>query len=616
MIRNLSFPDRRKLAGHSAVSLLVLLILSLAIFLGTMNPANAQDPLEPADVPDAHAGLPLYANRCANCHGPEGKGDGEMSGNLPKPPRDYSDEEFRRTAVPSMMFQTITDGRLEGGMPPFGPSSSNAIDTAGRWDLVAAVYSLGTPAAALEEGRAVYEENCLSCHGENGDGDGPQAADSAATPTDLTDLRYWYNRSNEMVFVNLQDTEIVDHAYALDEAALWDVTDYARSFSYVFADPQAAAQPIASVSIAGQVMNGTTDELVTAGAVTLRAFTPDLQEAATFTTVVGPDGRYAFDVTDAGADWVYMASIDHGDLNFSSNPDRLDMSDPQLEMPIVVFDTTNDPSAININQVHMIMDVVNDMVQISEIYVLSNLEPAVFVGESGVSDEGTLKLALPAGAENVEFQRSFRSFENFLPATEVIATEQGYADTVPIRPGDGAMNLLVSYELPFEEGMTVGHPVFYETGNATVVVPDIGLSIEGEAWMSEGSQQMGNVGSINSYSRPALAAGEAISFSLEGRPEMPARVGGDVSVGDNTTGILIGGAVLLLVAGGAAYTLHGWRTDAQDAIAEQADQVDRLLYAVAGLDETFETGNLDESVYRERRAELMNQLAAVWGSSE
>lgn len=616
MIRNLLFPERRQSAGRGAVILFTLLILLFAFLLGSMNLANAQEPLEPADIPDAHAGLPLFADRCINCHGPEGKGDGEMAGNLPKPPRDFSDEEFRRTAVPSLMFQTITDGILEGGMPPFGPSSSNAIEAADRWDLVAAVYSLGTPVEALEEGRVVYEEYCLACHGENGDGNGPEAADSTATPTDLTDLRYWYNRSNEMVLADLQNNEIADHTYSLETNELWDATDYARSFSYVYADPEAAAQPIASVSVAGQIMNGTTDELITDGAVTLRAFTPDLQEAATLTTAVGPNGRYVFEVSDAGPDWVYMASIDHGDLNFSSNPERLDVSDPQLEMPIVVFDTTDDPSAININQVHMIMDYANDRVQFSEIYVLSNLEPAVFVGESGVSDEGTLQFALPAGAENVEFQRSFRSFENFLPASEVIPTEQGYADTIPIRPGDGAMNLLVSYDLPFEEGMTIEHPVFYDTGNATIVVPDIGLTIEGDEWVSEGPQQMGNAGSISSYSRPALAAGEAISFSLEGRPEAPARVGGDVSTGDDTMGILIGGAVLLLVAGGAAYTLNGWRTDAQDAAADQANQVDRLLYAVAGLDEAYDAGNLEESVYQERRVELMKQLAAVWDSAE
>ena len=500
-------------------------------------------------------------------------------------------------------------------MPPFGPASSNAIDVAGRWDLVAAVYSLGTPTEAVENGRALYEENCLACHGEDGSGEGPEAANSAAAVPDLTDLRYWFSRSNEMILASLQDAEISDHAYSLDTDELWDVIDYTRTFSYVFADPLLASQPIDSVSIAGQVLNGTTDEIINSGMVSLRAFTPDLQEARSLVTTVGADGRYNFKLSDVGPDWVYMTSIEHGDLNFSSDPERLERSDPQSEMPIVVFDTTDDPSAININQVHMIMDFREDNVLISEIYVLSNLEPAVFVGKSGVPEDGTLQLALPAGAENVDFQRSFRSFENFFPASEVIPTEEGYADTMPIRPGDGAMNLLVSYELPFEEGMTIGHPVFYDTSSATIVVPDIGLEVEGDGWTAQGSQQMGSAGAISSYTRPALAAGEAVSFSLEGSPSTAARVGSTSSTNVEMLGILLGGTVLLLVAGGAAYTIHNWGSSAEEETAGQADQVNSLLYALAALDEAYDAGNLQESNYHEQRAELMNQLAAIWTPS-
>lgn len=600
---------------RGAVFVFALTLVVALFFLLNFAPASAQEPLEPADLPDAHRGLPLYASRCANCHGPNAEGDGEMADRLPMPPRDYTDDAFRRTAVPSSLFQTITDGRAEGAMPPFGPASSNPIDEQNRWDLVAAIFSLGTPVEAIENGRVLYEENCLACHGEGGAGDGPNAADSAETVPDLTDLRYWFSRSNEMLLASLQDTTITDHTYDLAEDDLWDVIDYARTFSYVYADPQTAFEPISAVTIAGQVSNGTTGDIIADGTVSLRAFTQDLQEAASQTAAIGPDGRYSFELSDAAPDWVYMASVEYNDLNFSSNPERVELGDPQLELPIVVFDTTDDAAAININQVHMIMDFVDDTVLINEIYVLSNLRPAVYVGESGNPDDGTFQLALPTGAENVQFQRSFRSFENFLPATEVIPTEQGYADTVPIRPGDGAMNLLVSYELPYREDMAIGHPVFYETNSATIVVPDIGLEIEGEGWISEGIQQMGGAGSISSYSHPALAPGEAVSFSLVGRPTA-AVVGGASTVDNSLLGILIGGSALLLAAGGAAYTVQNWRSEAEEAAATQADHVDGLLYAVVALDEAYEAGNVEPSQYQEQRAELMNDLAANWVASE
>jgi len=605
--------------GHWAtLSAGLCFALITLLFLGTLAPSvNAQDPLEPDNLPDTNNGLPLFADRCANCHGPEGRGDGELAGQLPKPPRDYTDEAFRRTAVPSSIFQTITDGRPEGAMPPFGPASSNPIATDGRWDLVAAIFSLGTPPETIENGRVLYEENCLSCHGDDGTGDGPDVANSTAEVPDLTDLRYWFSRSNEMVLERLQSTEIADHVYSLETDELWDVIDYTRTFSYVYADPKAASQPIESVSISGQVINGTTGEVLNSGTVLLRAFTPELQEAISLETPLDNGGAYAFEVADASPDWVYMTSVDYSDMSFSSSPDRVKVTDPQLEMPITVFDTTDDPSEIQFNQVHAIVDFTDDKISMSEIYVLSNLGSTVFVGETGVPEEGTLKLGLPSGAENVNFQRSFSSFENFLPATEVIPTDDGYADTVPVRPGDGVMNMLVSYELPFEDGMTVGHPIFYDTNSATIVIPELGVEVMGDGWTSQGTQQMGDMGSISSYSRPALQAGEAVTFTLQGRPTVAvASVGSSSTSENNMLGILLGGTLLLIVAGGAAYTITSWRTGAEEAEELQADQVNNLLYELVNLDESYEAGKVDEAIYQEQRAQLLQQLAALWGTAE
>jgi mono/diheme cytochrome c family protein len=38
------------------------------------------------------------------------------------------------------------------------------------------------------EGRAFFAENCVSCHGEGGKGDGPAVAGLPVKPTDLTQL--------------------------------------------------------------------------------------------------------------------------------------------------------------------------------------------------------------------------------------------------------------------------------------------------------------------------------------------------------------------------------------------------------------------------------------------
>jgi hypothetical protein len=81
-------------------------------------------------------------------------------------------------------------------------------------------------------------------------------------------------------------------------------------------------------------------------------------------------------------------------------------------------------------------------------------------------------------------------------------------------------------------------------------------------------------------------------------------------------GILLGGTLLLIVAGGAAYTITSWRTGAEEAEELQADQVNNLLYELVNLDESYEAGKVDEAIYQEQRAQLLQQLAALWGTAE
>lgn len=60
------------------------------------------------------------------------------------------------------------------------------------WVIAALVLALLASCTALPipylQGRSVYSENCATCHGVSGYGDGPVALELAVTPTDLTQL--------------------------------------------------------------------------------------------------------------------------------------------------------------------------------------------------------------------------------------------------------------------------------------------------------------------------------------------------------------------------------------------------------------------------------------------
>jgi mono/diheme cytochrome c family protein len=54
----------------------------------------------------------VFAQRCAPCHGPKGRGDGPSSAALNPKPRNYHDAEWQKTVTDEGIAKTI----LEGGM--------------------------------------------------------------------------------------------------------------------------------------------------------------------------------------------------------------------------------------------------------------------------------------------------------------------------------------------------------------------------------------------------------------------------------------------------------------------------------------------------------------------
>ncbi len=582
---------------HVAISLIfALLTLTIA---GTI---IAQEPTIPAAPPDSAPGLTTFAERCANCHGPLGQGDGELAVNLSNPPPSFADPDFIRQAVPTVLFDTITNGRIPNNMPPFGPSSTNPLPEESRWQAIAAIYSLATTAESIEQGQIVYEENCLACHGESGEGD--EANDS--NPPSLTNLTYWSSNSNQTVFDILTDsTQITAHDYDLQDDTIWAVVDYIRTFSYDYTDPLAASQPLETATITGLVTNGTTIEPAPPDTeVRLRAFTADLEAALTLTTTTDVDGRYQFDLTDTPQDWVFRTAVFYNDIEFGSDFSQLTFSQPEIELPIIIYEKSTDSAIITVNQLHTIVtNPTNETVEVNQLYVVSNSGNAVYAGPSGNVEDGTFELALPADAELLEFQRGFGTLDSFFPTDELIPTANGWVDTLPVRPGQTSLVLLARYTLPYAGSTTLSHPLFYNTAELNLVVPE-GITITGQnGWQDTGLQTLEN-STFSTYQQINFPAQSTLTATLNGFPRQTTGV-----VGRNeTVELLVGGGALLIVIAIAVFTIRQWQVPTYPIADQKAD----LLQEIADLDDEFEAGKLNKSQYLSERESLMAELKAIW----
>ncbi|MBK8903738.1 MAG: c-type cytochrome [Anaerolineaceae bacterium] len=595
-----------------AVLVAFTLVLVGLLFIPSRRLA-AQDEVVPETPPDAENGLAIYNERCVVCHGEMGDGQGVQALQAGLEPATLADPDFKLTAVPSVMFDVISNGNMSAGMPPFGEASSNPLSDAEIWDMIALAYSFSTRPSEIAAGEALANE---------------LGADTASWPG----LEYWFSRSNEQILAELESEDILGiDISGLSQEEKLSLLDYGRSLHYTYTDPLAAFAPVELATISGQVINGSTNETVTEGEVRLRAFTAQLEEMYSATAPVGEDGRFAFQVEDVPADWVFLADVAYGDLTFNSDAVQVSAAEPEVELPMFVFDTTTDPSVIAIDRLHMIITFAQDRVTVSELYIFSNTASAVFVGESGDFSQGTVRVGLPTGADNISFQRGFgTTLDTFIPATNFVQTDAGWADTTPLRPGAGSLNLLVNYDLPYDDGLLLAHPLEYAvTGGASVIMADAGVTITGSDWVSQGAQATAS-GSFVSYVNTSLAGTDAVSLTLDGRPSqiMDAQ-GNALAVRNETNELIVGGVALVAMLAVGFFLVQRWRAypEMETAAAgethavvvapsrtavRQRDDKTALLQAIADLDDAYEAGELDEAEYQQQRQVLKNQLTAVW----
>lgn len=72
--------------------------------------------------------------------------------------------------------------------------------------ILAIASSAVWPAEKPDQGRIEYTNNCLNCHGQSGDGNGPYASLLNKTPSNLTRL----SKSNKGVFPFARVYEVID----------------------------------------------------------------------------------------------------------------------------------------------------------------------------------------------------------------------------------------------------------------------------------------------------------------------------------------------------------------------------------------------------------------------
>src|SRR5215470_12880917 len=85
----------------------------------------------------------------------------------------------------------------------------------------------------LNAAREIYTEQCAQCHGERGQGDGPEARTHYPLPADLTDAKRMATVKDGEIFYQISEGRrpMPSFKRRLTQDQLWQLVLYVRSFS-------------------------------------------------------------------------------------------------------------------------------------------------------------------------------------------------------------------------------------------------------------------------------------------------------------------------------------------------------------------------------------------------
>lgn len=608
--------DRRAQRKSFFLCALCFFVLSAVIFAVTPVWAQNQQPptpppFDPAVVPTpsqmplSMLGTQSYLDNCAPCHGETGNSDGPTVADLPAPPPKFSDPATIWGKSPAEYFHTTKYGRIQNLMPPWG----NQLSDDQIWQTLYYAWSLHTSEATVAAGQALYDASCAACHGEKGEGDGPQA------PVDLVD----FSDSAAMIVRTQADLDAGWRNAHGELGADWSaadrlaVLDLIRTFSY--SPPWITSLPPGEGMLTGSVRQGTEDgEPVTTTVVTLIGYV-NFSPAISATVATDEQGQFTFTQLSLVSGIQYVLNSRYKGVDYSGFVSALTEITPTATVNLSVYETTDSPDALHLQQSSLVVDFEPGSVLIGDIADLFNASDRTYVGKEaeGVDGVATLELFIQPGAEQIRFQ------DGVLGGRYKQVGDKIY-DTVAIPPGERVA--FVSYRLPAEGSSITLNPQFaYPVGQINLLVADLpGVRVTASGLTQQSVENIqGRAYQLWGGSVPESGLQITVDGILEvgsADPREGTQTDESVVTADNVVEstvdapIAIGLAIVLgaVLLGVLIYPLRKQSTDTVNALKDEQSE---LFRRIAELDDLHTIEQIDDTSWQQQRAQLKSRLIDV-----
>jgi mono/diheme cytochrome c family protein len=156
-------------------------------------------------------GRRIFLRDCAHCHGERGDGVSRNMRTLHPAPFDLTSFELADLFIQRM----VREGLPGADMPGWRLGSDEEVHAVsaytarlGRRDTLSTQESYAPPAALREAGHRIYTMHCINCHGEQGKGDGPDAAKHLPQPASFAEMRPSYAAARRAIENGVRGTDM------------------------------------------------------------------------------------------------------------------------------------------------------------------------------------------------------------------------------------------------------------------------------------------------------------------------------------------------------------------------------------------------------------------------
>jgi len=570
-------------------------------------PMPTLGPLFPAQAPDIANGKIIYTEKCAPCHGDTGLGDGTQGKQLPVTVAAFALPETARKVAPAQWFTTVTQGNLDRYMPPFVSLSDQE-----RWDVISYALTLHTTSAQVDEGKALFDENCAGCANQFNN----LEKMSALSDDDIV----------KMIKQGAERLPAFGSGYSDDQA--YAVAGYIRTLSLAapsapLADtatetpsaletpaegtqaevtPGATAESSFSTSgnVNGAIDNRSGSQLPSDLKVTLHGYDHSTdpnagpQEILTLDGNINPDGTYHFN-TPLVENQLYLAEIDINGFKYQTKYTAAPTGATDLTLPdIVIYSTTDDINILSVKSVDIFFDLASDTtVQMFAVYTINNSSDKTVLVKVQNNQQVPF-IAFPQGAQTLGYE-----------ATQDSAVFVPISDGFAMPPSDTSYGLIAFASMPKTREMQVSQPADLPIGKLTIYLPE-GVSADGTSLTDQGVQALQSA-NFHVYSAGQVNQGQNVDFTLTGKPK-------NTAVAPNVTqnrSLLFGvGAFgLALIASGVWMYMRDRKKETEpDEDENESDDSDSIMDAIIALDDLHREGKLSDAGYKRRRNELKSKL--------